>query len=211
MSHLKELSNESRRAFLLKAFSSCTFCGMACSGLLGATCPSEAYKTRQDDKFLNPAGMSCQDVFSFAFRDTYIPVMKKLCEIIGKDEFLGLLRESSSTVNKAILGYWEANYPERNLRDWFTDLELSMNNDFFRNIVSYEVTSRTETSFELRFTECLWAKTFREAEAWEIGYSGICFADYALVTAFNPRLKFVRNKTLMEGADCCIFTYSTEG
>jgi hypothetical protein len=211
MSLLKINSIDSRRAFILKAFSSCAFCGLASSGLLAAPALKVVDKNPQDDKFLSPAGMSCQDVFCFAFRDVYIPVMRNLCEMMGKEVFLDLLRQSASIVNKAILAYWEASYPEKSLQDWHRDLELSLNSDFFKNALIYEMINLTDTSFDLQITACLWAKTFREAKASDIGYSGICYGDYAMATAFNPRLKFTRDKTLMEGADCCYLKYSMEG
>lgn len=36
-----------------------------------------------------------------------------------------------------------------------------------------------------------------------IGYSAHCFSDFAGASAFNPKLKLVRTKTLMRGHDCC--------
>jgi len=56
--------------------------------------------------------------------------------------------------------------------------------------------------------ECLWAKTFREADAGDIGYAGCCYGDYGMTKSFNPKLKLERNKTLMQGHDCCHFKWS---
>lgn len=52
-------------------------------------------------------------------------------------------------------------------------------------------------------TECLWAATFRAAGAEDIGYATICHPDFATTTAFNPRMRMIRTKTLMQGHDCC--------
>lgn len=57
-----------------------------------------------------------------------------------------------------------------------------------------------------RFTRCLWAEVFRELGAEDIGY-WICEGDGPAVTAFNPKIKFKRTKTLMEGNDCCDHIY----
>jgi hypothetical protein len=59
----------------------------------------------------------------------------------------------------------------------------------------------------MRVSACLWAKTFRDAGASELGYASICFGDLALAKAFNPRMEFTRDKTLMQGDDCCHFKY----
>jgi fumarate reductase iron-sulfur subunit len=55
----------------------------------------------------------------------------------------------------------------------------------------------------MKITECLWAKTFREADAAEIGYAGCCYQDYAAARAYHPKLKFYRENTLMQGHDYC--------
>jgi hypothetical protein len=59
----------------------------------------------------------------------------------------------------------------------------------------------------MKVTECLWAKTFREADAADIGYRCICRADYVTAKAFNPKLELVRDKTLMQGHACCNHRY----
>jgi hypothetical protein len=56
---------------------------------------------------------------------------------------------------------------------------------------------------EIKITECLWAKTFRAANAADIGYATICYSDFAGAVAFNPKMRLVRTKTLMQGHDCC--------
>jgi len=53
-----------------------------------------------------------------------------------------------------------------------------------------------------RFTKCRWAEIFTELEAMDIG-KWFCDADPIIVKAFNPKIKFERTKTLMDGDDCC--------
>ena len=48
-----------------------------------------------------------------------------------------------------------------------------------------------------------WAKTFREAGSADIGYAAVCHEDYAACQAFNPKIKMIRTKTLMQGDGCC--------
>jgi len=66
----------------------------------------------------------------------------------------------------------------------------------------------SETAHEIRVTECLWAKTFREAGAAAIGYAVVCHGDYAECQAFNPHIRMIRTKTLMQGDDCCNHRWS---
>jgi hypothetical protein len=50
-------------------------------------------------------------------------------------------------------------------------------------------------------TRCLWAQTFREAGAADIGYATMCHPDFSSAPAFNPKIRMSRPKTLMQGND----------
>jgi hypothetical protein len=205
-----EIRAGTRRDFILKALSSCALCGIAAPDLLLAAGSPDGPDFGSDNKFLNPSGMTCQDVFYFTYRDNYIPVMKNLARITGKEKLLDMLKESSSVINEAVVKYWETTYPKRSLKDWIVDMQVFLNNELYKNTVTFEPVTITDTVYEMKVTECLWAKTFREADAADIGYAGICFGDYATTKAFNPKMKFTREKTLMEGADCCQARYELE-
>jgi hypothetical protein len=69
----------------------------------------------------------------------------------------------------------------------------------------------TSKSYELKVTDCLWAQTFREANAGDIGFASICYGDEAMAAAFDHRLKLIRTKTLMQGDDCCPCRWVWEG
>jgi hypothetical protein len=51
---------------------------------------------------------------------------------------------------------------------------------------------------------------FREEDAAGMGYAAICYPDYAVASGFNPKLKLVRTKTLMQGHECCNHRYVME-
>jgi hypothetical protein len=74
--------------------------------------------------------------------------------------------------------------------------------------LTHEVVEDTEKTFELRVTECIWAAVFREADlGGEVGHAAVCNMDYYWPPAFNPNLKMERDKTLMQGHDCCNHRY----
>jgi desulfoferrodoxin (superoxide reductase-like protein) len=54
-------------------------------------------------------------------------------------------------------------------------------------------------------TECLYAKTFRDQGAADLGYIMLCDTDFAATPAFHPKLRLERTKTLMQGDECCNF------
>ena len=57
-----------------------------------------------------------------------------------------------------------------------------------------------------KVTRCLWATTFREAGAADIGYAMWCYGDYAMAKSKQELLE--RNFTLVQGHDCCLLKYT---
>jgi len=60
----------------------------------------------------------------------------------------------------------------------------------------------------IRCTRCPLAKIARKHGLEHIGFHKYCMSDFGIVKGFNPRIKFTRTKTLMQGADCCDHTYT---
>ena len=50
---------------------------------------------------------------------------------------------------------------------------------------------------------CLWAKTFNDLDAPDIGYLWICNAELAIQSALNPNIKLTQGETLMTGKSFC--------
>jgi hypothetical protein len=82
---------------------------------------------------------------------------------------------------------------------------------FWQHALTTEIVEDEEKAFEIKVTECLWAKTFREAQASDIGYATICYQDYAMSQGFSPKLKMIRTKTLMQGHEYCNHRWVWEG
>jgi hypothetical protein len=81
----------------------------------------------------------------------------------------------------------------------------------FENSLTLEIVEDTDTVFEIKVTECLWASTFLEADAGDIGYAHVCFGDYAWAEGYNPRIEMVRDHTLMQGHAYCNHRYLWKG
>jgi len=64
--------------------------------------------------------------------------------------------------------------------------------------------------FRLTIRSCLWAKSFREMGAEDIGYIWCCLADNVFTEALNPHIKLYRTKTLMMGDDHCNYCWKWE-
>ena len=102
------------------------------------------------------------------------------------------------------------------------DLERLGNSDFksyisiFRDpgmlaSLTMEIIEDTDKVFEIRVTDCLAAESYLPHKAGDIGYAAVCWGDYNWATDFNPKIKLIRDKTLMQGHDCCNHKYIWTG
>lgn len=196
-----------RREFLIKTFSSCAFCCFAAPSLLSADNNLHSVAQDQQHKFQSDSGMTIQQVYNFTFKSHLIPIIKNIMKQIGKEKLLNMLRKSSEMSYEIDMDA-DINYNERTLTAWSTDFKRGC--EEWSDRLTYEILKDNENVFEIKFTECLWAKTFREAEASEIGDATVCYEDYPIARQFNPKLKLIREKTLMNGKDCCHFKYFME-
>ena len=68
----------------------------------------------------------------------------------------------------------------------------------------------TETKISFDVTRCKYAEMYKQYGLEKFGNLLSCGRDGALMEGFNPDIKFIRSKTLMEGDNCCDFCYTTE-
>ena len=195
------LTKNDRREFLKKTFSSCAFCCFASPIFFGSDKKLQQITLDQQHKFQSDSGMTMQQVYDFAYKQSYIPAMKNLMKQIGKEKFLEMLRKSSEMLYETDKDAG-IKYNERTLVAFADDLRKTAEG-FHKLRCTFEFLQSDEHVLEMRTTECLWAKTFREADAAEIGFSGFCYQDFPMAKAYNPKLTFIRDKTLMQGDEYC--------
>jgi hypothetical protein len=208
----------SRREFLQGLFPAGALLCSGC-GLLSAS--SRLQDSPQNKparhKFLEDSGLTMSEAVRFAFQWTYIPLMKELAAQIGREKLVGMVKEATGI-------YWSQrarNYAQR-LQNKDLDAFISWDLDppiedadrrkrFWSHALTSQRIEATAKSYEMKFTECLWAQTFREANAADLGFATICYADEAMASAFDQRLKLTRTKALMKGDDCCHFRWVWQG
>lgn len=179
---------------------------MFCLGHNNLLDTSRAHKKQKvptaKHKFLKISGMSFEEVFQFKY-GPYISTMQRLANYIGKDKFIEMLKKASSEVAEQRVKNIIRNLPKN---DFDTFINMMIFTPLFKNTLSMEIVEKTDKVLEIKITECLWAKTVRELkepDAVDIGYALICYPEIATTEAFNPKLKVIRTKTLMQGHDCC--------
>ena len=72
-----------------------------------------------------------------------------------------------------------------------------------------EVLEQNEEHYSFNVTRCRYAEMYRALGLADLGAVMSCNRDYSAVEGFNPDIVLVREQTIMQGAPCCTFRYST--
>ncbi len=199
----------SRRQFVTRVMPACALACMA-----GGRIPAFG----QSDETSEPADVHMFDLDSgrkltnrqlMNYRyGEFIQLAKALKPEMGEDRLIELLKKTTTERMRSYGERQAKNSPDNNFEAY---VSMFRGPDSYRNLLAMEVVEDTDRVFELKVTECIWATTFLAAGAGDIGYASVCFGDYAWSQGFNPKIRMVRDKTLMQGHACCNHRYLWEG
>ena len=127
---------------------------------------------------------------------------EKAFEIVGKNrEKVGLEHIRKQMAERG---------PIKNFEDFKAFVKEEQRSPFWSHAVTVTYPEETPKKFVIRITECLIAKTFKEMNATDLGYTMCCHSDFATTQAYHPKIKLRRTKTLMQGDSHCDQTYYWE-
>ena len=196
---MTQIESSGRRQFFT-LIGTAPLCALAGPRIVGAGSQVFARMDADRHKFQEDSAMSFEEVFRFSFHP-FIGLLRTLCNKPGNERFIDVLQEVSSQEAVDSVKNREKKPQDRSLASAVAYLKRP--NRFWRNVLTVTFVEETSTACEIKVTECLWAKTFLEYGAGDIGYACICHPDFATARAFNPRLRLERTKTLMLGHDYC--------
>ena len=204
MISLRSNSASARREFLLNLLPAGALFCLRCGDLSALVLGQEGQKAAEKKhKFQEDSGMSFQEVFEFAFKD-FIQTMESFARQMGRDTLLGMLKKDSEDAMRL-----EAQKTIKQLKNndfaAFKAMYKEKPDRFWGHIQTVVITEESDTAIASKVTECLYAKAFRDAGAADIGYAWSCHGDFAWAQAFNPKLRLIRDKTLMNGDEYCSF------
>ena len=202
-------SDPDRRRFLQTALPTGALCCLGSSRLSALTLPEGSSQEAQQPGFQAPSGMTFENVFDFSYRQGFIPLAKQMAEEMGSDDLIDLLKKASSDAMAIRARDFSLQVPNNDLNTFAEQMRRP--GPLYENALVYEIVEDTERAFEVRITECLWAKTFRESGASDIGYACICHPDFAFAETFNPGMRLIRTRTLMQGHSFCNHRWVMEG
>ena len=212
MKESKSNNQVDRRDFITKSLACGAFVGMGCPGLLAMNSQEGVSNPLQDEhKFQTATNYTYEQLFNFSFRSWFISYMKRLQEEIGTGKFLELLKKAGDKHYRSrVISNFEK-IEDKSVKSFFENFwEPTQKSKFGNAIMTIEIPEKFKNKGTVKMTECLFAKTFRENDAGDIGYAAICHADFAVAEEFNPDIKLIRNKCLMNGDECCLFEYTLD-
>jgi hypothetical protein len=195
-----------RRRFLVQVVPACSFACLCA----GRVCAEDAAKT-------DVPATSGQHKFEVEFEQktsslqqvrlqnrAYIEFIKTLQSELEEEELIRLLKINSANAGRQIGKRHATMSPDTTFQTfaaWFRPPNYDKS-------LALEIIEDTEKVFELRVTECVWAKVYRDAGlGGEIGHAALCNMDYYWPPSFNKDFKMERSKTLMQGDDHCNHRY----
>jgi len=197
-----------RRKFLQSVLPAGTMFCLGCTSLMAHSSGKKtALYFQQKNQFLEDSGLTVEEVFQFTFRDNFIPLMQAMAKDMGRDNLIARLETGAAATITNFMAEMAKDMPTRDLATLKTFTAELMKTFPYNKALVYEVTKDTDTEFEVRYSECLYAKTFIEAGAADIGYAALCSPSEAMIRAFNPKIKFTNVKNPMKGDDVCIERY----
>lgn len=175
------------------------------SGMLCIGCPTflDACTFKQkkfSKKILKKLSFTYEQYFGDKF-DYYIRFMKKFSQYMDKEVVLSMIKKAVDENNQTIKPNMEA----KSIRGFANSI---LENETYKICLELETLELTNKVFEIKVTNCLWSKTFRDKNAADIGYATMCHGDFSSSAAYHPKLKLERTKTLMEGHNCCNFRFT---
>lgn len=200
-----------RRQFLTKVLPSGALFCLGCKGLLAVPyINTTKTSSGQKPKYLDDSGMSVEDVYKFGL-GYCLPTYQVLAREIGKEKFLAMLTKANAEVFSQMFTSRAKDYPDRSMKSLASIFQTMFSTPPYNKAYQYETVENTDKIFELRFTECLPAKVFREMNAAEIGYALECAPTDAIAKSFNSKMRWTNPKNLMKGDDVCIERFTLEG
>jgi hypothetical protein len=195
-----------RRNFLTHALPACAVSCFAMSKVLTGS-PSMAKSLLEEEKHKFdkelPGPKMTYRRFVAARSQRYINFVRFLQKELGEEKVIELIKKDTD---------------QRMLEQAKRDLKRLGKSDFksyisiFRDprmlaSLTMEIIEDTDTVFEIKVTDCLSAEAFLPFKAGDIGFASVCWGDYAWAEKFNPKIKLIRDKTLMEGHKYCNHKY----
>lgn len=199
-----------RRDFIRRVMPACA---LGCLGVCGSAGAAT----------LAPSSLPCQEEQKHKFDEEFPPLtlrqyfarqlgvgvepLQAVAAEIGEDKLIPIL-EKYSFARGAKQGKEDSE--RRGVTDFHNYNERFRSGQMDR-IITFTIVEDTENAFEISVTECALVEPLQEADAGLIGNAWLCHGDYGHAQGYNPKIKMIRDKTLMKGDAVCNHRYEWTG
>jgi hypothetical protein len=164
-------------------------------------------KHKFDQEF--PRKLTTRQLMDLMYGREFIPFLKVMSMEIGEDQLLPMLEKYATTRGEEVGPLLVKQFKGNDFSTWKKIFQPD--NPSYKATLTMSITEDSDTVHELKVTECLWADVFLKADAGNLGNAVVCHGDYSMATSFNPNLRMVRDKTLMQGHAYCNHRYLWKG
>ena len=149
--------------------------------------------------------LTYRERFGVEYAIHFIPFLKILEREIGREKVLECLHQLSLQEAEEYAQYVVEAKDKNDLSVFKED--YSPTTPGISDILTIEVVEDTDTVYEIKITECLWAEIFRKADAAEFGCAAVCAGDIPFARCINPQIDLELEGTIMEGKPFCTLRY----
>lgn len=134
------------------------------------------------------------------------PVIEAVAGRIGKKEAFSILREVNEREAFERGRAEAAGGGKNDIEALAADVSTWGRGGFWE----MDVLEQTDKTYFFNVTRCPYVEKYEELGLKDLGVYFSCCRDEPFARGFNPGLKLLRTKTIMEGADICDFRYYME-
>ena len=131
------------------------------------------------------------------------PLIKAFIKEFGKERTLEIVKGAIQSLARENGAQLAGQLGGNSIEHFARGLEIWKKDD----ALDIEILEQNESRFSFNILRCRYAEMYGELGIPEFGKLLSCDRDFAFIEGFNPRMRLVRSKTIMEGADCCDFHY----
>ncbi len=164
----------------------------------------------KNNRFKEKIEISYEDYFRTRFSGM-IEIFRVVSPLLDKKKALERLKKLWEKKGiELIVKQLKNTSPITNFEEFKTVYKEQISTEYMKNCLNFTIVEETPKKLALKFTKCLWAKTFLEINAPEVGFVICCYPDFAMAKAFHPDLRLTRTRCLMKGDEYCDSTYIWE-
>lgn len=206
-----EKIGSNRRDFLFKAMPVCAATCLGASKMFAksAFSSNSLYQDEEVHKFDKalPGSPMTYRRLMVVRNQSFIRFARFLQKELGEEKVIELIKKDTE---ERLRAQAQADLKRLGKSDFKSYISIFRDPNMLASL-TMEIIEDTDTVFEIKVTDCLAAESFLPHKAGDIGYAAVCWGDYNWASDFNPKIKLIRDKTLMQGHDCCNHRYVWTG